>query len=103
MVAYDQRVREKAMSNPAPSAGPSTRSPPTPEPASPSSGKVSDLVLRFGREFFFVTRRREPTSAATLISSATTSVHTAQASAAKIAEAKLTRAATLPQGMSEAT
>ena len=73
------------------------------EPASVSPGRVSDLVLLFCRGFFFVTRTREATYDATIMSSATTSVSIAEASAAKRAEAKLTRAATLPQGMSDAT
>src|SRR5215831_11134261 len=89
MVAYDQRVREKAMSKPALSAGPRIKSRLMPE---------SPLFFLCCAPFLF----DAATCDAVIPNSATTRVSSAQASAAKRADEKLIRTATFPKGNNDA-
>jgi hypothetical protein len=89
IVAYDQSVRENAISNPAPIAG-----------ANMKNRSVESSILPLCCAALF--RRRAPTNEAVISSSATTRVTIAQASAAKNADEKLIRAATFPNGIIDA-
>src|SRR5213594_2834796 len=89
MVAYDQSVRENAISSPAPTAGAKVKTGSTAESA---------VFVFFRAPRSFVFGRYE----AVIISSATTRVSTAQARAAKRADEKLIRTATFPNGTSDA-
>src|SRR6266446_10590405 len=89
MVAYDQSVRENAMSEPAPRAGAKIKSEPMREPS----------MFFFCCALLFSDVRRYE---AVIINSATTRVSIAEASAAKRADEKLIRTATFPNGTSDA-
>src|SRR2546421_6865875 len=89
MVAYDQSVRENAISSPAPTAGAKIKTGSTTESA---------VFVFFRAPRSFVFGRYE----AVIINSATTRVSIAEASAAKRADEKLIRTATFPNGTSDA-
>src|SRR5204863_4676214 len=89
-VAYDQSVRENAISNPAPTAGANIKRPYT-----------FELSMLPCRAALFL-RRGAAKREAVRSNSATTRVSVAQASAAKTADEKLIRTATLPTGTSDA-
>ena len=91
IVAYDQSVREKAMSKPAPTAGAANN-----RRAGPDSSAVLLCCPTFFRRFDVA--RYD----AVMVSSATVSVSIAQASAAKSADEKLIRTAMFPKGISDA-
>jgi hypothetical protein len=88
IVAYDQSVRENAISNPAPSAGAAT--------IGCVTANSSIFLLPFFRRF--AAARYD----AVTITSATTNVSIAHVSAAKTADEKLIRCATFPKGTSDA-
>src|SRR5204862_7196224 len=89
MVAYDQSVRENAISSPAPTAGAKIKTWSTTESA---------VLVCFVARRSFVFGRYE----AVIINSAATRVSIAEASAAKRADEKLIRTATFPNGASDA-
>src|SRR5213596_1723629 len=91
IVAYDQSVRENAISSPAPTAGANIKS-------APAFERSMLLPCRAG----LFLRRGATKQEAVTSNSATTRVSIPQASAAKTADEKLIRTATLPTGKSDA-
>src|SRR2546421_11823229 len=97
MVAYDQSVRENAISKPAHAAGIIVkREFRLALVRTPDRDTLSFRAPFLGRPFKFAM------SDGIVANSAATSVSIAEASAAKKAEAKFTRMATLPKGISDA-